>query len=470
MDSNKNNDRESSGIFNYIEQEKSHSTRSTRVPHALAIGASMVIILAGIQAASGLLGPMLLALFLAIILLVPLRWLQKHRCPQFLAFLIVMVCTVAMFVGIIYFVGKSLNNFIGEIPAYKDRVVEKYNEVEEWLKKKGFQFGNGEKQPPKQPEPQEPDETEPIAPEPIAPAPVPVPPPPPPVAPIPEKQTTDKTTDSEDEGDFLETDGAPEPQDAEPASGDNTEIHPLSPEEKKNFLKQAKEMEELPSLIALDPQTVALWIAKAMQYVQKMIEGGFLVLLFTIFMLIEASCFPGKVHRAFGDEGPINIKHFHRIADDVRRYLFLKTLSSLMSAIAAMFVYKMFGIDSWIFWGIVAFFMYFIPNIGGTLAAVIPGILILAMHGVPGVLLYAVCLVALECTIAYGIEPKMLGHGLQLSTLVIILSLFFWGFLLGIIGLFLAAPLTVMIKIILQAFPETRWLAVFLEGRSAEKH
>ena len=134
-----------------------------------------------------------------------------------------------------------------------------------------------------------------------------------------------------------------------------------------------------------------------------------------------------------------------------------------------MFVYWMFGIHTWFFWGIVAFFMYYIPNIGGTLAAVIPGIFIMMIHGPIGVLIYAVCLVTLECTIAYGIEPKMLGHGLRLSTLVIILSLFFWGFLLGAIGLFLAAPLTVMIKIILQAFPETRWLAIFLDG-SGDKH
>jgi predicted PurR-regulated permease PerM len=206
-----------------------------------------------------------------------------------------------------------------------------------------------------------------------------------------------------------------------------------------------------------------------MVYGRNMLEGGFLVLIFTIFMLFEASFLPEKVNRAFGSDGPINIKHFHRIAEDIRRYLFLKTLANLMSGSAAMLVYYMFSVPAFFLWGIIAFFMYYIPNIGGTLAAVIPGILILIVHGIPGVLLYAVCLITLECTIAYGIEPKMLGHGLRLSTLVIILSLFFWGFLLGAIGLFLAAPLTVMIKIILQAFPETRWLAVFLDAGS-EKH
>jgi len=130
----------------------------------------------------------------------------------------------------------------------------------------------------------------------------------------------------------------------------------------------------------------------------------------------------------------------------------------------------MFGVEEAFFWGIVAFFMYYIPNLGGTLAAIIPGLLIFISNDVSWVLLYALCLLTVECTIAYGIEPKLLGHGLRLSVLVIILSLFFWGFMLGPIGLFLAAPIMVMIKIILQAFPETRWIAIFLEGGRAEKH
>ena len=444
---------EGSGIFNYIEQEKSGSSHSTRVPHALAIAASMVIVLAGIKAASGLLGPILLALFLAIVLLVPLRWLQKHGCPQFLAFLFVLICTITLFVGITYFVGSSLNDFIGKIPRYKDRVVDRYREIEVLIGKWGFQFGASEKSSLTQQASTEPAETEPNKSKPIPHAPVPnkIPPNTVPLPLVP----------------LL-------PEGVETASDDllagDDDIPALSEEEKKEWKEKAEKVEELPSLISLDLQVVALWITRAMLYVQKMLEGGFLVLIFTIFMLFEASFFHEKVNRAFGKNGPIRIEHFHRIAEDVRRYLFLKTLANLMSGSAAMFVYFMFDVPAALFWGIVAFFMYYIPNIGGTLAAVIPGILIFMVHDIPGVLLYAVCLVTLECTIAYGIEPKMLGHGLRLSTMVIILTLFFWGFLLGPIGLFLAAPLTVMIKIILQAFPETRWLAVFLEGSREKLH
>ena len=444
---------DNSGIFSYLEQEK---IRSSRVPHALAIAASTVIILAGIQAASGLVGPMLLAMFLAIILLVPLRWLEQRGCPQFLAFLFVLICTIVLFVGITYVVSKSLTDEIGKIPDYRDRFVAKRAELEAQLSEWGFSIGELKERI--MPEPKESlDES--------MPSDEPAPPPQESSSGVASPVFTeivrvpDGTNFSELETQIDENDG-----EESPAPFDN--IPTPSEEATKKWIQEATETVELPSLTALDPQGVAFWVTRVLLYIRSMIEGGFLVLIFTVFMLFEASSLPDKVKRAFGEDGPIRIEHFHRIAEDIRRYLFLKTLANLMSGSAAMFVYYMFGVPAAFLWGIIAFFMYYIPNVGGTLAAVIPGILILTAtpYGVSGVLLYAVCLVTIECTIAYGIEPRMLGHGLRLSTLVIILSLFFWGFLLGAIGLFLAAPLTVMIKIILQAFPETRWIAVFLDG------
>ena len=453
-------DSESSGIFNYIEQEKSAS-RPSRVPHALAIAASMVIIMAGIYAASSLLGPMLLALFLAIVLLVPLRWLQKQGCPQFLAFLFVMLCSIALLGGVLYFIGGSMNNFIGKIPAIGEQVVVRYNQLvvrynqlENQLAKWGFMIGEGQKNGQAEPDPSEPPTNEPAVPEAVSQV-------------IPSVVSVPATAD---EANVPE--GA-EPPESETDETGETELTPktipsLSPEEQSVWERKAEEAQL--SLISLDKQSVALWLTRIALYARHMLEGGFLVIIFTIFMLLEASYLPVKINRAFGKDSPINIEHFHRIADDVRRYLILKTVSNLMSGAAAMAVYWMFGVPEAFFWGIIAFFMYYIPNIGGTLAAIIPGILIFITKDVSWVVLYAFCLLTIECTIAYGIEPKLLGHGLRLSTMVIILSLFFWGFLLGPIGLFLAAPLTVMIKIILQAFPETRWIAIFLDGGREKRH
>ena len=452
-----------SGIFSYIDQEKPAS-RVSSVPKALAIVASMVIILAGIQAASGLLGPMLLALFLAIVLLVPLRWLQQRGVPHFLAFAIVMLCSIALLGGILYFIGVGMNNFIGQIPEITKQVDVKYKQLQEQLEQRFGDIIGNLREPEQEPEDgqEEPEHIEPAVPVPILPPAVV----PPTVA--PELATTDEAIDPDGaELPESETDESDETDETEQAPAAGEGLPSLSPEEREALMKKAEEAQL--SLFPLDPQSAALWLTRIVLYARGMLEAGFLVLIFTIFMLLEASNFPSKVKRALGKDSPINIEHFHRIADDVRRYLILKTVSNLMSATAAYAVYSMFGVEGAFFWGIDAFFMYYIPNLGGTLAAIIPGLLIFIHNDISMVLLYALCLLTVECAIAYGIEPKLLGHGLRLSVLVIILSLFFWGFILGPIGLFLAAPLAVMIKIILQAFPETRWLAVFLDG-GREKH
>ena len=424
-----------SGIFNYTEQEK---PRSSRVSQALFITAATVIILGGIQFASGLVGPMLLALFIAVILLVPLRWLQTRGCPNFLAYPIVLFCTVALFISVTFFVGQSLNDFIVKIPALRDQFVERYADLEAQVQRYIDRLVIGEipLDTTSEDYPDEPAVAEPMANEPGISVPEP---------------SLDSLPGSE-----------PTDEDAETERMPIDSTLPVPIEEVFERIGVIEPKDQLPT--SLDPSVVAFWLARIMHYLQGMLGVAFLVLLFTIFMLFEAAHFPKKVNRAFGTDGPINFGHFHHIAEEIRRYLFLKTLSNLMSATAAMAVYFAFGVPGALFWGIVAFFMYYIPNLGGTLAAVIPGILIFVGADISTVLLYAVCLLTVECAIAYGIEPKLLGHGLRLSTLVIILSLFFWGFLLGPIGLFLAAPLTVMTKIILQAFPETRWLAIFLDG------
>ena len=448
--SNEKNNIEDSGIFSYIDHEKPAS-RVSRVPKALIVGAAAVVVLAGIQAASGLVGPMLLALFLAIILLVPLRWLQNRGCPHLLAFAIVMICTIALFVGIMYFIVGSMNNFIGRIPAIRDEIVVKYVQLEKQVERIGFTFSPFREIEP--PELLEQSADEPTVPE----------QPPAVMPPVdPEPAVPDETVDP----DGIELPEFEEDE-AEQAAIDEEGVpllasEGLAPEGLEDFIRGMEKGQ--PSLIALDPQVVTLWLARIALYARHMLEGGFLVLVFTIFMLLEATYFPSKVKHAFSKDSPINFEHFQRIADDVRRYLILKTVSNLMSGSAAFAVYWAFDVPEALFWGIIAFFMYYIPNIGGTLAAIIPGLLIFINADISMVLLYALCLLTVECAIAYGIEPKLLGHGLRLSTLVIILSLFFWGFILGPIGLFLAAPLTVMIKIVLQAFPETRWLAIFLDA------
>jgi predicted PurR-regulated permease PerM len=384
-----------------------------------------------------------------------LRFLQNLRCPNFLAYLIVIGTVVVLFISVSYFVGKSLNDFIGKIPAYKDRFTEKYSQLETQLEKLGFRIG-------KLAEPSSGESTASVSERSLA-----------------TDSTEDKAdttgakalplTDADAAADEAKTDeGGFESIAAlllPKSSIEERTLPTVAPEVVEEMVRKhyQESKEDGKPLINLEPQNVMLWIADVFVHLRHFIESSFLVLVFSIFMLFEASQFSTKVEKAFGKDGSLNNKHFHQIAQDIRRYLVLKTIVNCASASAAMLVYYIFGVPAWLFWGIIAFFLYYIPNIGGTLAAVIPGILIFVNYDLPGVFLYVPCLIAIECTIAYGFEPRFLGHGLGLSTVVILLTLVLWGWLLGPIGLFLAAPLTVMVKIILQAFPETKWLAVMLD-------
>ncbi|MDR1965060.1 MAG: AI-2E family transporter [Planctomycetaceae bacterium] len=445
----------------------------------LVMGAATIILLAGIKAASGIVSPMLLALFMAIILVVPLRWLRNHGCPNSIALIIVLGGTVFVFCGISYFVGRSLNDFILRLPAYKNRIVQKLDQLDKQLEQYGFVLGElgkekdvtktevltdnhfpfSEKSPAEQVEQAGNSEqlrhSEPKSSQ-------------------PENNVPSSFVESEHPVEENTDDDVLVEKTSEKESADDAEISvpdeivPVSSEEIAQILN--KRDKEQPSLIALNPESVMYWVTKSLVELRHVAEGGFLVLIFTVFMVFEAARFPEKIDRAFGKEGPINNEHFHRIANDIRRYLFLKAISSLMSAVAATFVYWIFGVPATLFWGVFAFFLYFIPNIGGTLAAIIPGMLIFMTYDLQGVFLYAICLIAIECSIAYGIEPKMLGHGLGISTVVIILSLFSWGWLLGPVGLFLAAPLTIVVKIIFQAFKETEWLAILLDDHKRQRN
>ncbi|MDR0610552.1 MAG: AI-2E family transporter [Planctomycetaceae bacterium] len=473
-------------------------TKPEKVYHFLVMGAATIVILAGIKAASGIVSPMLLALFMTIILVVPLRWLRNHGCPNSIALIIVLGGTVFVFSGISYFVGRSLNDFILRLPAYKNRIVQKLDQIDKQLEQYGFVLGelgkgkgkeysqtevppNTEVLPNPNPNnslpilknpPQEPENLQPVkkAPQPIPKSTIPV-----------NKNSNEDVRENTDESvntianidvnrnnENEDSNDSPLEKNTEQEHMDEAvefvvdEIVPVSLEEIEELVN--KPIKEQPSLIALNPESVMYWVTKSLVELRHVAEGGFLVLIFTVFMVFEAARFPEKIDRAFGKEGPINNEHFHRIANDIRRYLFLKAISSLMSAVAATFVYWIFGVPATLFWGVIAFFLYFIPNIGGTLAAIIPGMLIFMTYDLQGVFLYAICLVLIECAIAYGIEPKMLGHGLGISTVVIILSLFSWGWLLGPVGLFLAAPLTIVVKIIFQAFRETVWLAILLDN------
>ncbi|MEJ2044817.1 MAG: AI-2E family transporter [Reinekea sp.] len=182
-----------------------------------------------------------------------------------------------------------------------------------------------------------------------------------------------------------------------------------------------------------------------------------LVVFTLIFTLLEAQHASRKVRIIFGDDHTIiYVKKFSAL---VQKYLLVKSLVSVATGTLISLLLYIAGIDYPILWGTLAFLMNFIPNIGSLLAAVPPVILSGIQFGFPGFLITSLGYIAINTIIGNLIEPKLMGKTLDISPLVVFLSLLFWGWIFGPIGMLLSIPLTVVVKIGLEVYPPTKWVA-----------
>lgn len=198
----------------------------------------------------------------------------------------------------------------------------------------------------------------------------------------------------------------------------------------------------------------------------NMLSNTFLILLTVIFILLEASGFPAKMQAAFGSAKNSSGKIDTFIAN-VNSYMAIKTWVSLgTGALVAIWLFIL-GVDFPLLWGVLAFLFNYVPNIGSIIAAVPAVLLALIQRGSTTALLAAAGYVVFNIVIGNVIEPRFMGRGLGLSTLVVFLSLVFWGWVLGPVGMFLSIPLTMTVKIALSTNKETQWVNILL-GTSSD--
>ena len=208
--------------------------------------------------------------------------------------------------------------------------------------------------------------------------------------------------------------------------------------------------------------------AAALSFVRQ-IGGGlgsalanfFLILLTIIFILFEASGFPDKLRDALGERADV-LRPFREFSDRLQEYLRIKTLVSLMTGATIATWLWIVGLDFAMLWGVLAFLLNYVPNIGSIIAAVPAVLLALVALDWTGVLLVIAGFVVVNVVFGNIVEPRMMGKGLGLSTLVVFLSLVFWGWVLGPVGMLLSGPLTMSVKIALETDSRTRWFAVLL--------
>jgi AI-2 transport protein TqsA len=193
------------------------------------------------------------------------------------------------------------------------------------------------------------------------------------------------------------------------------------------------------------------------------LSNVFLILLTVIFMLVEAQSMPRRVHIAMSDPD-MNLTHIDRFLSSVNQYLVIKMLVSLGTGIFIGIWLYVLGVDHFMLWAVLAFLLNFIPNIGSILAAIPAVLMAFVEFGLVQAGLAGLGFILANTIMGNVIEPRFMGRGLGLSTLVVFLSLIFWGWLLGTVGMLLSVPLTMVVKIALESRDGTKWLAILLSG------
>lgn len=187
-----------------------------------------------------------------------------------------------------------------------------------------------------------------------------------------------------------------------------------------------------------------------------------LVLLLVGFMLVEGGATARKLAGVREAGGP-DFHGWQRVTGDVQKYLGIKTAVSLATGLAAWGLCAWMGVEFALLWGLVTFALNFIPTIGSIIAAIPPMILALVQFGLAKSVLVGLGYFGINTIFGSIIEPTLQGRRLGISTLVVVLSVLFWGWLLGIAGAFLAVPLTMVVKVTLDMTPDLRWISVWLE-------
>lgn len=321
--------------------------------------AALVIIIAGLKIAAPLIAQFLLALFIAVVCMPTIRWMENKKIPRSVAIVLVLLFILTLVYLVVILVGDSIESFTGNKALYVEKLDAQLRALTNWLISIGI-----------------------------------------------------------------------------PAQG----------VEVSTIIEKADIMSLVTRLIG------GLGV----------IFGDFFVIfLSVIFILAETTSFPAKFRKAFSDSQD-KMVHVNVVLGKIRHYLAIKTVASLLTGVLVSLLLLFIGVDYPFLWGVLTFLLNYIPNIGSIMAALPALILALVQLGPIAMLYTAIVFFAVNNLIGNFLEPKFMGKMLGLSTLVVFMSLIFWGWIFGPVGMFLSVPLTMMIKIVLDTNDGTRWLGILL--------
>ena len=217
----------------------------------------------------------------------------------------------------------------------------------------------------------------------------------------------------------------------------------------------------------IDPNAVMTLVTSLLTQLSNAMSSIFLLLLTVVFMLLEVPQLPAKLQQLMSR--PVEgMGAIQRAIDSVSHYLVLKTAISLITGLVVWGMLVLLDVRFAFMWGLLAFALNYIPNIGSVLAAIQPILQVLVFGGLYEALVVLAGYLIVNLVFGNILEPRIMGRGLGLSTLVVFLSLIFWGWLLGPVGMLLSVPLTIIVKIALEQTSGGQSIACLLSDVSKQ--
>ena len=196
-----------------------------------------------------------------------------------------------------------------------------------------------------------------------------------------------------------------------------------------------------------------------------------MVIVYLLFLMLEKKYFYKKIYLIFDDVNTTKVKNIlKKITSKLEVYMAVKISTSFLTGILCYIVMKSFNLDFALFWAILMFLFNFIPTIGSVVSSVFPIIFAFLQFGLSGIsfITISIAIILIQLFIGNVVDPKMMGKKLNLSPLVIILSLAVWGAIWGIAGMFLSIPIMIVLTIVLLQIPATKKFSLLLTSDGEE--
>ncbi|MEM6454671.1 MAG: AI-2E family transporter [Acidobacteriota bacterium] len=403
----------------------SASRRPDAGARVLLIAASAVVVVAGLQKAGTIILPLLVAVLLSILSAPIMAWLLQRGAPRAIAVLTTVFANLAVLAGVLLLVGGSVNAFVRTLPEYQSRLEVQTRELNEWLRENNFDtaefgwlftLGNGE------------------------------------------SSTTDEPSIAV--VDAARADADADPSRAAPADVDAAPV--AARDAAQAAVGDGESSADAPARAgAVSLDALINIVAGTLRGVASLVSSALLVLLTMTFLLLEGAGLPRKLRRAFNWRDD-QLARVMKAKEEIQRYLIIKTLISLLTGLLIALWLSLLGVRFPLLWALVAFLFNYIPTLGSIIAAVPVALLTLIDSGVGPALVVILGYLAVNIVIGNLVEPQLMGRQFGLSALIVFVSLVFWGWLWGPVGMLLSVPLTVILKILLENTEDLRWLAVLL--------